>query len=196
MSCFLGIFQGCIAVYLSRFKKSSCLCKNFLQASLPKISLVQRTVLRQRSAGKFPYEPAFLVLPAFCCFSAATCSSYHKHSALSTTFFEFFNLFFNSFQNSLALIIISALALYQMLSHSSIPFLKFFGFVFKPLCSLRQTYVYLQICRSTSSLSQATLIVYQSFRCLSTSFFTFLNFLSLRIYNLCLCEPLRVSACL
>ena len=68
-------------------------------------------------------------------------------------FSSFFNLFFNSFQNSLALIIISALALYQMLSHSSIPFLKFFGFVFKPLCSLRQTYVYLQICRSTSSLS-------------------------------------------
>ena len=42
---YLGIFQGCIAVYLSRFR---------------------------------------------CCFSAATCSSYHKSFALSTTFFKIF----------------------------------------------------------------------------------------------------------
>ena len=84
ISC-LGIFQGCIAVYLSRF----------------------------------------------CCFSAATCSSYHKSFALSTTFLNFFQSSFwlpaeLSFPQS-------PLAFYQTLSCLSIPFLKNFYFVFRPL---------------------------------------------------------------
>ena len=78
-------------------RKAVVCARTFWQARLLKMFLVQRTILRQHTASKSPYELAFLLLPAFCCRSQRQLAYYIiTVSACQQLFWNIFKTFFVS----------------------------------------------------------------------------------------------------